>query len=60
VNRYPEALEKFTGKTVEQARWGAKAEFEGAMELITVADATNMLDRWVEVNPVAKAESGVR
>ena len=60
VNRYPEALEKFTGKTVEQARWGAKAEFEGAMDLITVADATNMLDRWVEVNPVAKAESGVR
>ncbi|HCA11646.1 MAG TPA: glycosyl transferase, partial [Marinobacter adhaerens] len=60
VNRYPEALEKFTGITVEQARWGAKAEFEGAMDLITVADATNMLDRWVEVNPVAKAESGVR
>lgn len=47
VNRYPEALEKFTGKTVEQARWGAKAEFEGAMELVTVEDATRMLDRWV-------------
>lgn len=48
VNRYPEALEKFTGKTVDEARWGAKAEFEGAMELITVDDATTMLDRWVE------------
>ena len=48
VNRYPEALEKFTGKTVAEARWGAKAEFEGAMELITVDDATMMLDRWVE------------
>ena len=47
VNRYPEALEKFTGKTVEQARWGAKAEFEGAMELVTVEDAIAMLDRWV-------------
>ena len=47
VNRYPEALEKFTGKTVDDARWGAKAEFEGAMELITVDDATAMLDRWV-------------
>ena len=46
VNRYPEALEKFTGKTVDEARWGAKAEFEGAMELITVDDATAMLDRW--------------
>lgn len=47
VNRYPEALQKFTGKTVSEARWGAKAEFEGAMEMISVADATSMLDRWV-------------
>ena len=47
VNRYPEALQKFTGKTVEEARWGAKAEFEGAMELVSVKDATDMLDRWV-------------
>jgi heptosyltransferase I len=47
VNRYPEALQRFTGKTVEQARWGAKAEFPGAMDLITVEDATGMLDRWI-------------
>ncbi|MBS9405006.1 glycosyltransferase family 9 protein [Halomonas sp. TRM85114] len=47
VNRYPEALETFTGKTVSQARWGAKAEFEGAMEMISINDATDMLDRWV-------------
>ncbi|XOZ32273.1 glycosyltransferase family 9 protein [Halomonadaceae bacterium KBTZ08] len=47
VNRYPEALERFTGKRVENARWGTKAEYEGVMELITVADATDMLDRWV-------------
>jgi hypothetical protein len=47
VNRYPEALQRFTGKTVEQARWGAKAEFPGAMDLITVEDAAAMLDRWI-------------
>ncbi|MBY6034645.1 glycosyltransferase family 9 protein [Marinobacter daepoensis] len=47
VNRYPDALRKFTGKTVEEARWGAKAEYEGAMELVTVEEATNTLDRWV-------------
>jgi len=47
VNRYPEALKQFTGKTVEQARWGAKAEFEGAMEMVTVEDVTGMLDQWV-------------
>ncbi|WP_328190418.1 glycosyltransferase family 9 protein [Marinobacter sp. OP 3.4] len=56
VNRYPEALQKFTGKTVDEARWGAKAEFEGAMELITVDDATSMLDRWVEAQ-TAKSPS---
>ncbi|WP_092016534.1 glycosyltransferase family 9 protein [Marinobacter daqiaonensis] len=47
VNRYPEALEKFTGQTLDQARWGAKAEFEGAMKMVTVNDATDMLDRWI-------------
>lgn len=46
VNRYPEALAKFTGKSVDKARWGAKAEFEGAMELVTVEDVTAMLDQW--------------
>lgn len=48
VNRYPEALKTFTGKTVGESRWGAKAEFEGAMELVTVKDATDMLDKWIE------------
>lgn len=48
VNRYPQALGQFTGKTVDEARWGAKAEFEGAMEMISVEDATSMLDRWMD------------
>lgn len=46
VNRYPEALEKFAGRELETARWGMKAELPGAMELISVEDATTMLDRW--------------
>ncbi|MDX1799500.1 MAG: glycosyltransferase family 9 protein [Marinobacter sp.] len=46
VNRYPEALQTYTGKTVDQARWGAKAEFPGAMEKISVNDACRMLDQW--------------
>ncbi|MDX1459180.1 MAG: hypothetical protein R3276_16435 [Marinobacter sp.] len=54
MNRYPEALQKFTGKTVEQARWGAKAEFAGAMEMVTVEDVTAMLDKWV-----AEQETGI-
>jgi len=62
VNRYPEALEKFTGKTVEEARWGAKAEFEGAMELVTVEDVVDMLDRWVSANQGVNkgSDEGVR
>ena len=47
INKYPEALLKFTGKSVENARWGAKAEFEGTMELIQVNDATDKLDEWM-------------
>jgi heptosyltransferase I len=57
VNRYPEALERFTGKTVNQARWGAKAEFEGAMEMVTVADVTRMLDSWVEGKQTGEAKT---
>jgi heptosyltransferase I len=46
VNRYPEAIRQFRHKAVEEVRWGAKAEFPGAMELITTTDAIAMLDRW--------------
>ncbi|MEQ5836448.1 glycosyltransferase family 9 protein [Marinobacter sp. NFXS9] len=47
VDRYPEALEKFTGKTVDTARWGMKAEFEGAMELITADEVCQKFDEWI-------------
>ncbi len=47
VNKYPDALKQFTGKAVKEARWGAKAEYEGAMELVTVEDAKAMLDQWI-------------
>jgi heptosyltransferase I len=48
VNRYDQALQTFAQTTASKARWGTKAEFAGAMELIEVADATDMLDRWVQ------------
>lgn len=47
VDRYPEALKRFTGKTVEDARWGMKAEFEGAMELITEEEVCLKFDEWM-------------
>ncbi|WP_111498269.1 glycosyltransferase family 9 protein [Marinobacter bohaiensis] len=46
VNRYPEALDVFGSKDVKTARWGAKAEYPGAMELISVEEACAALDRW--------------
>lgn len=47
VDHYPEALNAHTGKSVGTARWGAKAEFEGAMDLIGVDEVCAKLDDWV-------------
>jgi heptosyltransferase I len=47
VNRYPDALRRFRQQDVDEARWGAKVEVPGAMELVTVADATRKLDEWL-------------
>ena len=48
VDRYDQALQTFAQTTASKARWGTKAEFAGAMELIEVADATDMLDKWIQ------------
>lgn len=45
VNQYPQAAKQFLGKTVEQLRWGKKIEHEGVMDLITVAQVTEKIDR---------------
>lgn len=47
VNHYGEALEMFTGKSIESARWGAKVEFEGVMDLIEVDEVCAKLDEWI-------------
>jgi len=47
IDHYGEALEMYTGKSVESARWGAKAEFEGAMDLIEVDEVCAKLDEWI-------------
>ncbi|WP_027950294.1 glycosyltransferase family 9 protein [Haliea salexigens] len=50
VNRYPEALRQFRSSRVDETRWGTKVEVAGAMELVTVADATAKLDQWVQAH----------
>ena len=47
IDRYPEALQRYTGQSIETARWGAKAEFQGAMEMISLNDACEKLDQWI-------------
>lgn len=50
VNRYPAALQTYAGKSVDESRWGAKAEYEGAMDMISVDDAVEKLDQWALQN----------
>ena len=44
VNRYPDALRQFMGKSVEQVRWGQRVRHPEAMQLITVDDVCRKID----------------
>ncbi len=48
VNRYPEACRQFLHAAPETLRWGKRVRDPRAMDLITVADVTAMLDRLLE------------
>ncbi len=45
INKYPQALQKYNGKTLSQARWGERVRHPDAMSLITVDEVTAMIDR---------------
>ncbi|MDX1442560.1 MAG: glycosyltransferase family 9 protein [Gammaproteobacteria bacterium] len=44
VNRYPDALQKALGKTVDEVRWGQRVRDPDAMDVIEVSDVTANLD----------------
>jgi len=44
VNRYPENLERYCGRTVEQVPWGKRVRHEEAMASITVKDVIERVD----------------
>jgi len=44
VNRYPEALQKFSGKSVAQARWGERVRDPEVMDLITAQQVKQKID----------------
>jgi len=45
VNRYPEAVRQFLGKSVDAVRWGRRVRDPDAMSLIGVDDVTERVDR---------------
>lgn len=45
VNKYPEALRRYSNKTVETAKWGERVRHPDVMDLITVEEVKAMLDR---------------
>lgn len=48
VNKYPQALLKYNGKTVEAAAWGERIKTAECMALITVDDVIKQIDKIVE------------
>jgi len=48
VDRYDDACRRFHGKSADALRWGTKVEVPGAMDLITIEDVTERIDRFVE------------
>ena len=44
VNKYGAAAKTFRNKSENELKWGAKLEYEGVMDLITVNDVTSKLD----------------
>jgi len=43
VNAYPEALHKYNGKTLQQARWGERVRHSEVMQMISVEQVRNKL-----------------
>ena len=47
VNKYPEAINKKFNKKVNEVLWGTRVRDEWAMELITIEDVKEMVDRLI-------------
>ena len=47
MNRYDDAARRFLHKPASALKWGAKIEFDGVMDLVTVEDAVAAFERYV-------------
>ena len=54
VNRYPDAIFKKYNKKVNDVAWGTRVRDEWAMNMITVEDVTNMVDKFMQQLSVSK------
>jgi len=52
VNRYPDAVRIYLGKSVQQVRWGQRVRHPDAMDLITVDDVAGKIDSWFDLESV--------
>jgi len=44
INRYPDAIRRYLGKTEAEVRWGQRVRNPAVMALIEVADVTEKID----------------
>ncbi len=44
VNRYPDAVATYLGKSLSQLRWGQRVRHPDAMNLVTIGDVTDKID----------------
>lgn len=54
VNRYPDAIFKKQHKKVNDVAWGTRVRDEWAMNLITIEDVTNMIDKFMQQSTDSK------
>ncbi len=48
INRYPDAIKQYLGKNVEDVRWGQRVRHPDAMDLITIDEVVQTIDRFFD------------
>jgi len=56
ANRYPDAVQKFLGKSVQQLRWGQRVRHPDAMDLITVEEVIAKLDGFFDLEATVERD----
>lgn len=57
INRYPEAVQRYLGQSVDAVRWGRRVRVRAAMELITEADIVAQIGAVLEARDYATNEA---